>query len=238
MAGRKTHRKDERLIVGMFHDREHAERAIRDLRNAGFTDQDIGVALKGERSAGELAEGPATHVEEGATTGAVGGGILGGVLGLLAGAGAVVLPVIGPVAAAGWLGATLAGAGIGAAAGGLVGALIGAGIPEEDARYFEAGLTEGRILVTVEPGHRDVDAVTILRRHDADLGPTRMRAAETPATKRASRAASQPKVGRRASDFSERASDVTVDRPRYAGPERRISRSSTYLGPERRAELR
>jgi hypothetical protein len=44
------------------------------------------------------------------------------------------------------------------AAGGLLGALAGLGIPESAARYFEAGLRAGQVLVTVEAGARVLEA--------------------------------------------------------------------------------
>ena len=119
-----------------------------------------------------LATDTGTKAGEGAAAGAVGGGVVGGVLGLLAGVGALAIPGIGPIIAGGALASTLAGAGIGAAAGGLIGALIGMGIPEEDARYYETGLREGGILVTVDAGAAAVDARRILLDAGAEFGPT------------------------------------------------------------------
>jgi len=44
-----------------------------------------------------------------------------------------------------------AGAGGGGVAGGLLGALIGAGIPEDRAKYYDAGIREGGIVMGVHP---------------------------------------------------------------------------------------
>jgi uncharacterized protein (TIGR02271 family) len=158
-------------VVGLFHDNTEAERAIRDLKAAGFADRQIGVLMQDRDEQRRLAEDTGTKVGETAATGAVGGGVLGGIVGLLAGLGALVIPGIGPIVAAGALASTLAGAGIGAAAGGLVGALIGMGIPEEDARYYESGLKEGGILVTVDAGADTERARRVLLDDGAQFGP-------------------------------------------------------------------
>lgn len=142
----------EGTVVGLFRDTNQAERAIRDLKAAGFADRQMGVLMQDQDEQRRLATDTGTKAGEGAATGAVSGGVLGGIVGLLAGVGALAIPGIGPIIAGGALASTLAGAGIGAAAGGLIGALIGMGIPEEDARYYESGLREGGILVTVEAG--------------------------------------------------------------------------------------
>jgi hypothetical protein len=156
-----------RIVVGMFSRREAAEAAIRDLRAAGFTEEQIGLAMQ------EIEPGAPTA--EGAATGALSGGVLGGLLGLL---GSLLIPGLGPVVLGGVLASTLAGAGIGAATGGLVGALISFGVPEEDARHFDEGLRSGAILVTIDAGPRTSEALAILQRHGMDLGPSRSRRAD------------------------------------------------------------
>ena len=205
-------------VVGLFHDRSDAEHAIRDLKSAGFDEEQIGVAMRDRTAQGELIDEHGTKTAEGATTGAVSGGVVGGVLGFLAGVGALVIPGIGPIVAAGWLGSTLAGAGIGAAAGGILGALVGMGIPEEDARHFESGIRSGGVLVTVNAGLRRDEAMRILEARRADLGPSMRRGtAATSATAATSGAGSRGNG--------------------YRGPERRLRRSRTYDGPERRVAM-
>jgi uncharacterized protein (TIGR02271 family) len=159
-----------RTVVGLFHNQADAERAIRCLKETGFSDNQIGVAIKDRQQQQEFIEGTGTQAAEGATAGAIGGGVLGGVIGLLAGVGALVIPGIGPIIAGGTLASTLAGAGIGAAAGGLLGALVGMGVPEEDARHFDQGFRAGGTLVTVNAGNRIEDAQTCLYESGADLG--------------------------------------------------------------------
>ena len=167
-----------RTIAGLFRDRETAERAIQDLKDAGFRGDQIGIVMRDRNEQGEMVEQTGTHAATGAVSGIVGGGILGGLVGFLLGIGALAIPGIGPVVAGGALASALgvaggtaaAGAGIGAAAGGIVGALIGMGIPETEARHFEAGVRAGGVLVTVETRGRAQEALEILERNGADTG--------------------------------------------------------------------
>src|SRR5512135_2742886 len=178
-------------VVGVFEDRRQADTAINELRQAGFREDQIGVATR--RAEGETLE--ATTAEEGsrAGTGAITGALAGAGLGGLVGLGVIagVIPVIGPVIAGGTLAAILANAAGGAAIGGLVGALAGSGIPEEEARYYQGEFEAGRTIVTVKADGRYDEAVTILRRHGAYDMQTAARTAGTAAapTARATRAA-------------------------------------------------
>jgi uncharacterized protein (TIGR02271 family) len=165
-------RNEGNTVVGLFQDQPSAEAAIQRLKAAGFTETEIGVAVRDRQQQQALTEGTGAEAAEGAAKGAVGGGVVGGVVGLLAGVGALVIPGIGPIVAAGWLASTLAGAGIGAAAGGLIGALVGMGVPEEDAKHFERGFQEGGILVTVQSDGRAEEAREALSLGGADLGPS------------------------------------------------------------------
>jgi hypothetical protein len=157
-----------RTVVGLFGHRSTAEAAIRDLKDAGFAEEQIGIAMQERVEQGDLLEDAGSEPAEGAAKGAVSGGLVGGLLGLL---GSLLIPGLGPVLAGGILASTLAGVGIGAATGGLIGALVGLGVPEEDARHFDQGFREGGTLVTVDAGSRTQEAVAILSRHEVDLGP-------------------------------------------------------------------
>jgi uncharacterized protein (TIGR02271 family) len=167
----RTPRVAGETVVGLFADQPAAERGIQALKAAGFTESQIGVAVRDRAQQKEITEGTGTQASEGAAAGAVGGGMVGGVIGLLAGVGALVIPGVGPIIAAGALASTLTGAGIGAAAGGLIGALAGMGVPDEDAKHFERGFQEGGVLVTVEAGGDAARARQALVLGDADLGP-------------------------------------------------------------------
>jgi len=153
-------------IVAAFEEARHADMAVAELRQAGFRDADIGVALRHTDGAAEVDTTVAsggTYAEEGATAGALTG--LG--LGALAGLGVLsgVIPVIGPAIAGGTLGVLLSNAAAGAALTGLAGALMGAGIPEEEATYYHREFESGRTIVSVAAGDRTDEAAAILRRH-------------------------------------------------------------------------
>jgi hypothetical protein len=202
-----------RIVVALFEERSEAEDAIRELKNAGFTNEQIGVATQDKVGAGETRrEGSAGEDEpekildqaahglaEGAAAGALTGGVIGGLVGLIS---SLLIPGIGPLLVGGVLVSTLLGMGVGAATGGLIGALVGMGVPEEDARYFDAGLREGRTLVTVSDTAGAPEALGILERHGGDLGPSRSRSSKRSAS--------------------------------YQGQERRSRADAAYAGPERR----
>src|SRR5262249_28022279 len=123
-------------IVGVFDDRKHANQAVAELRQAGFSEAQIGVAMRRTKDSADAATtGDETYAEEGAVAGALTGlglGALAG-LGVLAG----VVPVIGPAIAGGTMGVLLSNAALGAGVAGLAGTLVGWGIPEEEARYYD-----------------------------------------------------------------------------------------------------
>lgn len=162
MAGTK-----KSTIVGVFEDRGRADAAIRDLRAAGFRDDQIGVVsrrIEGE-TFGETSDSGDTHADSGALTGALAGAGLGALagLGILAG----IIPIVGPAIVGGTLGVILTNAAAGAAVAGLAGALIGAGIPEDEATYYESELKAGRTIVTVQADGQADQARSILQHHGA-----------------------------------------------------------------------
>jgi hypothetical protein len=237
-------------IIGLFPSQPQAERAIHDLKDAGFPDDRIGVVMKDPARQQRLSEDMGTKAGEGAATGAIGGAVVGGVLGLLAGVGALVIPGVGPIIAGGALASTLAGAGIGAAAGGLLGALAGMGIPEEEARYYERGVREGGILVTVAVAGRAIDARRILTHAGADLAPAggtfaaegseiaeEGREIRIPLTKEHIRVVKTPVV--KEARVEETGAAGIRDRTEaetepWRGNERRYRHDRNYTGPERR----
>jgi len=76
-------------------------------------------------------------------------------------------PAVGPVIAGGTLAAFLANAAGGAALGTLAGSLIGAGVPEEEANYYNQEFEQGRTIVTVKTDGRNEEASAILRNNGA-----------------------------------------------------------------------
>lgn len=157
------------VVVGVFDDRGHARAAVQDLRDAGFTEAQIGVAARDETRATaaepEPVGGRGTKAPEAAGAGAAAGAGVGALwaLGITAG----VLPALGPVIAGGALASVLASAAGGAVAGGLVGSLVGLGIPEEEAKRYGEEFEAGRTIVTVRDELRHAEATAILDRHGA-----------------------------------------------------------------------
>ena len=167
-------RKMRAVAIGVFENTRQAQKAVEELRAAGFGDDKIGVAARDQDVKEEVEKGlpdrKETYAEEGTAAGAVGGAALGGLWGM--GIAAGMLPAIGPVIAGGTLAAMLASSVLGAAAGGLGGVLIGWGIPEEEAKKYETDLQAGRILIAVKAAGRLDEAVSILQRCDARTEPS------------------------------------------------------------------
>lgn len=161
MATTKTKRE---TVVGVFQTRAEADRAVDELRRAGFREDQIGVVARNAEGEIKSDKGD-TYAGEGAVAGVLAGAGVGGLVGL--GVLAGVIPAIGPAIAAGALGAVLLNAAGGAAIGGVVGALVGMGIPEEDATWYEGELKAGRYLVTVNAANRYDEAWRILHGHGA-----------------------------------------------------------------------
>ncbi len=164
-------------VAGVFATRGAAEKAIADLRVAGYRDDQIGLVAKDSSTGKAVKTDGAGRRDTNAADGAALGAAAGAVAGAGVGAGilAGVIPVIGPVIALGTLGTILVNAAGGAAIAGLAGCLVGWGIPEEDAKYYEGQVRDGRYLVTVECGTGN-DARDVLSRHggyDRMSAPTR-----------------------------------------------------------------
>lgn len=143
MSAKKT------SVFGIYGSREAVESAIDTFLKSGFTTSDVSVLLPENLGGKPLATHKDTKAPEGATAGGGAGAVIGGTMGLLAGIGALAIPGLGPFIAAGPIMATLAGIGAGGAVGGFVGALIGMGIPEYEAKRYEARIQKGGILLSV-----------------------------------------------------------------------------------------
>jgi hypothetical protein len=175
-----THRHDEerpmiKTVVGSFDSASDATNAARELRAAGFMDDDVNVVANNARRP-EVAETTRADVAtdlvddaaNGAATGAITGGAIGGVAGLAFSLMGLAIPGIGPILAAGPIVAALTGAGAGAVAGGLIGALTDLGVDETAAGYYAEAVRRGAALVTIRADVSRVDeADRILRNHGA-----------------------------------------------------------------------
>jgi len=149
MAGRKIV-----TVAGVFQDAADAERAVHELRRAGFRGGQVRV-LGGLHGTGT---GRPAAAEKAAET-AVPGGVVGGVVGAVAvvtGA----IPLVGPVLATGLV-AGVAGTAVGAAAGGIMGVA--------DTPAYAAHLDAGRTVVTVRAVTRHREAAVILSRCGAEV---------------------------------------------------------------------
>jgi hypothetical protein len=149
---------------------EQAEHIVLELKQAGFTSDDISALLPDRRGTRDFAHEHHTKAPEGATTGGVVGLGLGAGLGWLAGIGALAIPGVGPFIAAGPIMAALGGAAVGTATGGIIGALVGMGIPEFEAKRYDAKVREGSILISVhtESSHQRDVAKDVFKRNNAD----------------------------------------------------------------------
>lgn len=149
---------------------EQAEAIVFDLKSAGFTSDDISALLPDKRGTKDFAHEHNTKAPEGATTGGVAGLGVGAALGWLAGIGALAIPGVGPFIAAGPIMAALGGAAVGTAAGGVIGALVGMGIPEFEAKRYDAKVREGNVLISVhvEDSKQKDAAKDIFKRNNAD----------------------------------------------------------------------
>ena len=155
-----------KAVVGIVNSELVAAQIFEDLQDAGFSNGDISILIP---EGSHLAHEKGTKMPEGAATGAATGGALGGLVGFLAGVGTIAIPGLGPFIAAGPILAALGGAAAGATAGGLTGALVGLGIPEYEAKQYEARMTDGNLLISVHTDSDDQRAAArdILERHGA-----------------------------------------------------------------------
>ncbi len=197
-------------VVGVFEDRQQADRAIDELRRVGFRDDQIGVAMRYDEGEFDVEDSADSTDESRAGTGALTGALAGLGFGALAGLGVLsgVIPIVGPAIAAGTLGIILSNAAAGAGIGGLVGVLAGAGIPEDEAHYYQGEFEAGRTIVTVQADGRADEARTILSQYQAyDMSTRADRAdrgeAEGVATKPGSRKGTSRAASTRAGDTIE-----------------------------------
>jgi uncharacterized protein (TIGR02271 family) len=228
------------IVVGVFEDREQADRVVDELRRAGFRDDQIGVAMRhDEGMAGTGATDAVDNEEETeAGTGAVTGALTGLGLGALAGLGILsgVIPAVGPAIAAGTLGVILSNAAAGAGIGGLVGLLVGAGIPEHEAQYYQGEFEAGRTILTVHADGRAADAMAILRRHGAYDMSTRGDVGTSTAT--ATGAASMAARGTSRAATSREGDTIQVKEERLQAEKRPVEAGEVRVGKEVHTETK
>lgn len=148
-----------RILTGMFRDRDSAERAYNSAISRGYSKEDVNLMMSDQTRDTYFADGDdsamGSKALEGAGTGSAIGGTLGAILAGIAAIGtSVLLPGLGLVVA-GPLAAALAGAGAGGLTGGLIGALVGSGIPEEHAAKYKDGIENGGIVMGLTPRNNE-----------------------------------------------------------------------------------
>lgn len=125
------------------------ETIMRQLKNSGFSGNDISVLMADRTGTRAFAHEHNTKAPEGTATGVGTGAVVGGALGWLAGIGALAIPGLGPFIAAGPIMAALSGAAVVGTLGGITGALIGMGIPEFEAKRYEGRVKSGSSLISI-----------------------------------------------------------------------------------------
>jgi uncharacterized membrane protein len=139
-------------IFGVFDDAATARRAVDQLRASPLKLHDVSLVARDADSSDVTHNDGDVSAGQGATVGAVWGGLVG-----LA---ALLIPGVGPFIAFGTLGAVLTGAVTGAVVGGITAALVDfSGIPEADARDYEAMAHAGKTLVAVKARDEDANEV-------------------------------------------------------------------------------
>lgn len=139
-----------RMIVAAFEEPGKAESTVDELHHEGFTDEQVGFALRDNRIV--EAHTPTGRVEESGGRGAVIGALAGGTLGTLTGAVITsLIPGLGPVLTGGLLAGIATGAAAGAAAGAYLGPFIALEASQDEGRFIEQELRHGRTILVIKP---------------------------------------------------------------------------------------
>jgi hypothetical protein len=141
-------------VPGVFETHEDARKAIAALKNAGFKDEQIGVASREWTKKLEEVDVEEQHTaEKGAVAGALVGGGVGAALGLI---GAVLVPGAIPVITGHLLLSALGGGLMGASGGAFAGPFLALGFSEEESAQHARHVAEGRtVLLVYAPGRRE-----------------------------------------------------------------------------------
>jgi len=168
-------------VVAVYPDHAAAERAVRQLHDAGFPLGDLSIVARNFQETDQ----PYGFVSRGdyAGAGAETGAWFGGMFGLFIGAGILILPGLGLVVVAGPIAAALLagieGAVAGTALGSLAGALVGWGVPKDRALEYETQVKGGKFLVIVRS---NPEVVASARSLLAAPGPDHIDVYEPPAS--------------------------------------------------------
>ena len=147
--------RDQRMLTASFRRRTDAANVHEWLISRDHPSSDINVLMSdATRRAFSESDSPiqaGSHAAEGVATGGAIGTAVGATLAAIAAIGtSIAVPGLG-IVLAGPIVAALAGGGAGAVAGGLIGGLVGFGIPESNAKAYEAVLRDGGVVIGVTP---------------------------------------------------------------------------------------
>lgn len=147
--------------VGVFDDLDKAERTVDELRNAGFSSEEIGII--GHVGADQPVPVPPqlNAPETNAMDGFVKGAVLGGIVGFLV---ILVIPGLGEVAGLGRWFEFIGGAALGATAAGVMVAYAGFMFTRSKTGQLAEELERGNFIVTVKNPGRKEEAEIVLRR--------------------------------------------------------------------------
>jgi hypothetical protein len=134
-------------VAGILDTREQAQAVFNELKNQGFSAQEISVVLPNRKEEETLREDHAKQRAQGLGTGVVAGAAVAGTLGWIAGLVAFAIPGIGPLLAAGPLVAALADGAIGGAIGAVAGTLLGLRLPDHLEKDYVHALEEGHPII-------------------------------------------------------------------------------------------
>lgn len=164
-------------IIALYQDLDQARQAAHALAESGVEPKQISLAAPDpDEEYAAMLDAEAVDEEDtvrGATAdGAIAGGALGGLAGLLFGLAAFAVPGVGPLLVAGPLWTAAIGAGVGGLSGGLLGGLVEAGVPEEEAIYYEEGVRRGNTLLAVTAAAEETEEVAaVMNEYDPlDVG--------------------------------------------------------------------
>lgn len=154
------------VLIGVFEKQENAVKALHSLRQAGFTEEQLGLASREQvPDAPDMAQ---VKQQRTAGDGAIAGALVGSGVGAAAGViAASLIPGLNIVLAGGLLTAAVGGAALGAAVGTFAGPFIAMGISEEDAHFYARHVEAGRTVVLIDAGERAAAARAILAEHGA-----------------------------------------------------------------------
>lgn len=162
---------EQKRSIGVFSNRSDAQKALDELKAAGFPMDKVSVIAPDTNpdevtaAANNLGD-IENQGDQAARAGTIAGGALGGLAGVVTGVAALTIPGFGPIIAGGVLAnaltTTLVGTAAGATIGGLVGGMSSLGIPQLKAEAYSDWLKRGGHLVMVEGSEDDIGRAEII----------------------------------------------------------------------------